>query len=140
MVEADVHYPTEINLLFDAMRKVITLSAQLCEDCGFTDWRQHAYNVRHAKRHMRTTQNKKGSKAKSPEQQEKNAALIVQAHRQYLDVAQQYLSKARQTLVQLQSAGFADVLHVARQLEIEGFMSMRIVKSTRLSAASSRVK
>jgi len=122
VVETDVHYPTDINLLFDAMRKVITLSAQLCEDCGFTEWRQHAYNVRHVKRHMRTAQNKKRSKAKSPEQQEKNAALIVQAHRQYLDVAQQYLSKARQTLVQLQSAGFADVLHVARQLEIEGFM------------------
>ena len=122
VVETDVHYPTDINLLFDAMRKVITLSAQLCEDCGFTEWRQHAYNVRHVKRHMRTAQNKKRSKAKSPEQQEKNAALIVQAHRQYLDVAQQYLSKARQTLVQLQSAGFADVLHVVRKLEIEGFM------------------
>jgi hypothetical protein len=65
VVETDVHYPTDIKLLFDAMRKVITLSAQLCEDCGFTEWRQHAYNVRHVKRHMRTAQNKKRSKARS---------------------------------------------------------------------------
>ena len=65
MVETDVHYPTDINLLFDAMRKVITLTAQWCECRGISEWRQHAYNVRHVKRHMRTAQNKKRSKAKS---------------------------------------------------------------------------
>jgi IS5 family transposase len=122
VVETDVHYPTDINLLFDAMRKVITLSAQLCAECGFTEWRQHAYNVRHVKRHMRTAQNRKRSKARSPEQQQRNAALIVQAHQQYLDVAQQYLDKTRHTLMLMQSAGFADVLHVVMKLEIEGFM------------------
>ena len=122
VVETDVHYPTDINLLLDAMRKVITLSAQLCEDCGFTEWRQHAYNVRHVKRHMRTAQNKKRSKARSPEQQQKNATLIVQAHQQYLGVAQQYLDKARQTLIAMQSQGFANALGVVKKLEIEGYM------------------
>ena len=122
VVETDVHYPTDINLLFDAMRKVITLSAQMCEDSGFTEWRQHAYNVRHLKRHMRTAQNKKRSKARSQEQQEKNAGLIVQAHEQYLGVAQQYLNKAGQTLAQMASQGFADLLDVVKRLEIEGFM------------------
>ena len=122
MVETDVHYPTDINLLFDAMRKVITLTAQMCDGCGFTEWRQHAYNVRHVKRHMRTAQNKKRSKAKSPQQQEKNAGLIVQAHEQYLGVAQQYLSKARQTLAQMASQGFADLLDVVKKLEVEGYM------------------
>ena len=34
VVETDVHYPTDINLLLDAMRKVITLSAQWCESRG----------------------------------------------------------------------------------------------------------
>lgn len=122
VVETDVHYPTDINLLFDAMRKVITLTAQLCDGCGFSEWRQHAYNIRHVKRHMRTAQNKKRSKARSPEHQERNAALIVLAHRQYLDVAQQYLNKARNTLMLMQSQGFADALHVVKKLEIEGFM------------------
>ena len=122
VVETDVHYPTDINLLFDAMRKVITLTAQMCDDCGLTEWRQHAYNVGHVKRLMRTAQNKKRSKAKSPEQQEKNAALIVQAHQQYLDVAQRYLNKARQTLMLMQSQGFADALDVVKKLQIEGFM------------------
>ena len=30
VVETNVHYPTDINLLFDAMRKVITLIANVC--------------------------------------------------------------------------------------------------------------
>ncbi len=122
VVETDVHYPSDINLLFDAMRKVITLTARLCDRCGFTQWRQHAYNVRHVKRIMRTAQNKKRSKAKSPQQQEKNAALVKQAHQEYLAVAQQYLSRARQTLILIENQGFADAWDVVKKLEIEGFM------------------
>src|ERR1022692_305784 len=63
VVETDVHYPTDINLLYDAMRKIITLTARWCEEHDISDWRQHAYNVRHLKRHMRAAQNKKRSKA-----------------------------------------------------------------------------
>jgi len=105
------------------MRKVITLTAQWCDDLGLSDWRQHAYNLRQVKRLMRTAQNKKRSKAKSPEQQEKNAALIVAAHQEYLAVSQAYLDKAGQTLVMIAAQGYADALDVAKQLEIEGFMA-----------------
>ena len=37
-------------------------------------------------------------------------------------MAQQYLNKARQTLIEVQSQGFADALDVVKKLEIEGFM------------------
>ena len=59
VLETHVHYPTDINLLLDAMRKVITLTAQWCEGLDMSDWRQSAYNLRHVKRLMRTAQNKK---------------------------------------------------------------------------------
>src|ERR1700738_1249696 len=36
VVETNVHFPTDINLLLDAMRKVITLSADLCERYGLS--------------------------------------------------------------------------------------------------------
>ena len=36
VVETHVHYPTDINLLLDAMRKVITLTAQWCELRGLS--------------------------------------------------------------------------------------------------------
>ncbi len=122
VVETHVHYPTDINLLYDAMRKVITLTAQWCDSREVSDWRQHQYNVRHLKRLMRTAQNKKRSKAQSEEQQNKNKALIVEAHQAYLDVAERYLNKAQATLARLERSGYRDEFDVLRKLQIEDFM------------------
>lgn len=122
VVETDVHFPTDINLLFDAMRKVVELTARLCEERGLSDWRQSAYNVRHIKRLARSAQNRKRSKAQSQAQQDKNKALIIEAHQEYLDVAQRYLSKAQDTLAMLETKGFTSELEVVCKLEIEGFM------------------
>jgi hypothetical protein len=36
VVETDVHYPTDINLLLDAVRKVIRLIGVLCSGAGMT--------------------------------------------------------------------------------------------------------
>lgn len=123
VVETDVHYPTDINLLYDALRKVITLTSQWCEERGLTDWRQHAYNIGHVKRAMRTAQNRKRSKAQSEAQREKNAALVITAHQDYLDVARRYLNKAKGTLTRLEQRGFVSEIDVLRKLEIEGFMA-----------------
>jgi transposase, IS5 family len=122
VVETDVHYPTDINLLYDAMRKGVELTARLCESHGMSHWRQHAYNVRHLKRLMRAAQNRKRSKARSEEQKDKNNALIIKAHQEYLDVAQRYVSKAQDTLGMLDKRGWASDLDVVCKLEIEGFM------------------
>jgi transposase, IS5 family len=132
VVETNVHYPTDINLLYDAMRKVITLTARWCEQRQVSHWRQHRYNVKHLKRLMRRAQNKKRAKAKSAEGQQKNAALVVTAHQAYLDVAQHYLDKAQATVARL-GAGSADEFDVIRKLEIEGFMrhAIRQIDQTR---------
>ena len=122
VVETDVHYPTDINVLNDAMRKVITHTAQLCEEHELSDWRQHAYNVRHIKRLMRSAQNKKRSKAKSEEQKKKNEVLIVKAHQELLDVAEHYLEKAKDTIALLEQRGFTGEFDVLKKMEIEGFM------------------
>lgn len=122
VLETDVHFPTDINLLCDAMRKVITLTAQWCVDLGMGGWRQHKFNVNQVKRSMRTAQNKKRSKAKAPEQVERNQALVIQAHEDYLAVAQTYLDKARQTLATIEARSMCNVLDVLRKAEIDGFM------------------
>jgi hypothetical protein len=121
VVETNVHYPTDINLLYDAMRKVITLTAQWCEQRQVSDWRQHRYNVRHLKRLMRGAQNKKRARAQAEERQKQNAALVVEAHQAYLDAAVHYLDKAKATLAKLDKSS-ADEFDMLRKLEIEGFM------------------
>ena len=133
VVETDVHFPTDISLLFDAMRKVVELTARLCESSGASDWRQYAYNIRQIKRKMRTAQNRKRSKAQSEAQKQKNQALIIEAHQEYLDVCQHYLSRAQDTLAMLAQCGFTNERAVLDQLEIEGFMrhAVRQIDQTR---------
>ena len=118
MVETKVHYPTDINLLNDAMRKIITLTGRWREHKQVSDWRQHQHNVRHLKRLMRKAQNTRRSKAKAEEQKQKNAALTQEA---YLDVAECFLNKAQATVTKLEAIS-VDEYDVMRKLEIEGFM------------------
>jgi len=56
VVETNVHYPTDTNLLFDAIRKTIQICAELSSDLGLTEWRQSAYNIQQFKRSYRKIQ------------------------------------------------------------------------------------
>ncbi len=71
---------------------------------------------------MRTAQNTKRSKSKSPDKVRKNQTLIVRAHQDYLDVSSDYLNKARQTLALLEKPGLTGALDLARKAQIEDFM------------------
>ena len=102
VVETHVHFPTDISLLFDATRKVISLISDLCNKYGLTDWRQSEYNIRLIKRLMRSAQNKKRSKAKDEDKKTEREALIVEAHQVYIDTAQGYVVKAIATLLVLE--------------------------------------
>jgi IS5 family transposase len=98
VVETDVHYPTDINLLFDAMRKVITLLARVCATLGLSEWRQSAHNIRKLKRLYRKAQSLKRFQAKKKERVEQKRERIACAHREYTDAAEAYLEKAKSTL------------------------------------------
>ena len=50
VVETDVHFPTDTNLLLDAIRKVIGISTDLATEYGLEGWRQHRYHQRQFKR------------------------------------------------------------------------------------------
>jgi hypothetical protein len=102
VVETDVHYPTDINLLWDAIRKLIELMAVLCTTLGMTDWRQSAYQLRQFKKLFRQVQRLKHSTAKDPQIRAAKQEAVRQAHRDYLDAAETLLSRVRETLWTLQ--------------------------------------
>jgi hypothetical protein len=56
VVETDVHFPTDINLLWDATRKVVVLTHRMCEEAQIAGWRQASYLLRSVKRKFRTVQ------------------------------------------------------------------------------------
>ena len=104
-METNVHYPTDINLLFDAMRVVITFAGTLCGRCGLTEWRQNKYNVRKIKSLYRKAQQLKRSTSKVPEKKAKRVKLIIAAHQEYIDVSDAYLNKIRNTIKVAKNGG-----------------------------------
>ena len=61
VVETDVHFPTDINLLYDAIRKTIECSAQISDKLSLKGWRQSKYNLRRLKKLYRRIQRLKRS-------------------------------------------------------------------------------
>ena len=56
VVETDVHFPTDINLLWDAIRKTLQLTHRLCKLTGQNGWRQITHFLKKVKAQYRTIQ------------------------------------------------------------------------------------
>jgi len=98
VLETHVHYPTDINLLYDAVRKVIQLTAQLSKKHQLSDWRQYVYNVKQVKKQMRIVQKKKRATGKSEVQKAKCEQAMKQAHQELIELGQYFLNKSEKTL------------------------------------------
>ena len=98
VVETDVHYPTDINLLFDAIRKVISLIVYFCGGLGITDWRQSKHQLKKIKRLFRKCQNLRHSSSKNPEKKAERQKLIIEAHEAYIELIQSSLEKVKTTM------------------------------------------
>src|ERR1035438_3213163 len=90
VVETHVHYPTDINLLWDAIRKTIEISADLCQAHGLTDWRQSAFNLRQFKKLYRHAGKLKRSASQDEVKRQDKEAAVCEAHRVYLEQARVY--------------------------------------------------
>ena len=101
VVETDVHYPTDLNLLWDALRILIRLIAGLCEELGILGWRQSAYQLRQLKKLYRQVQRLKHSTSQDPGKRAAKQEAVRQAHRAYLEAAEALLARVRATRVHL---------------------------------------
>lgn len=97
VVETDVHYPTDIGLLLDALRKAILLVGRWSEAAGQTEWRQYRYNINQCKRLVRTAQRCKRRKNDAQNQ----PTAVQQAHQDLLKVARGYLAKLQHSETEL---------------------------------------
>ena len=107
VVETDVHFPTDINLLFDAMRKIIVLIIALCDNLALPGWRKGDYNIKKVKRYFRKAQQLKRSTSKEARKKATREQLIIDAHLAYLELAESLINKARKTIVSISSPGIA---------------------------------
>ena len=116
VVETDVHYPTDTNLLFDATRKMISLIAIICSEIGVTTWRQSHHNILKVKRLLRGIQRLKRSTSKDEAQKQKREQFIVSEHQNYITACQGFVSKAIETIRILRELG---VLSAAQDLRLD---------------------
>jgi len=97
VLETDVHFPTDINLLFDSIRKIVCIIAFLADEFGLSGWRKFKNNIRHVKRLHRRTQKLKKSTSKNETKKAQREQLIIDAHQEYIDLVRSYILKAVET-------------------------------------------
>ena len=94
VLETDVHYPTDINLLLDAVRKIVFLIGTLCNDLGITDWRQYKHIFKKIKKQFNFVRKLKRSSSQNPEKKAQRKQLIIDAHLAYVDMVETYVQRA----------------------------------------------
>jgi len=122
VVETDVHYPTDTNLLFDAMRKMISLIAIICSDIGITAWRQSHHNITKVKRLLRGIQRLKRSTSKAEAKKQKRNQFIVSEHQNYINVCQGFVLKAKETIGILRELGILSMSQDLRLSVVEQYI------------------
>jgi transposase, IS5 family len=127
VVETNVHYPTDINILFDAIRKMIVLIMQICGHLDISEWRQGKHLIRKAKKCYRIAQKLRHAASKDPVKKAEREQLIIQAHAAYIDLAQSYVDRINATLSAIQHFDIIThfrieqlreyILHAERQID-----------------------
>jgi len=122
VVETDVHYPTDTNLLYDAIRKMIKLIAIVCFETGITAWRQSDYNIKTVKRLLRGIQRLNRSTSKDEAKKQKRDQFIIDKHLDYIDICQGFVLKAQGTIQILRELGILSAFQDFRLSIVEHYI------------------
>ena len=96
VVETDVHYPTDTNLLFDAIRKIIEIMMDIPIEVGNSDWRQGRYLIKKFKRLLRQIESmRKGVRNAKGENKKKQEKKFKKLHKKYLKSSKQIVERAQ---------------------------------------------
>ena len=112
VVESNVPYPTDSNLLLDAIRSIVNKTTKLCDKCGVTSWRQSAYRLRSLKNLMRKATSLKRSTSKDKDQQEKRQLMIEITYTNFISESKILLEKSKSTLDKLPENDLMSTLEI----------------------------
>ena len=98
VLKTDVHFPTDTNLLYDAIRVLIRDCVYWSRDYALPEWRQHQCNLRRFKTLYRKIQKLRHSASKDESKQQAKEAKICEAHQAYIDLAQFYLDRVARSV------------------------------------------
>lgn len=117
-LESNVHFPTDLNLLWDSIRKVIDIFAYLSVNYDVKGWRKDKYWRRVLKGVFRISArvHKGGGKNKGA-----RLKTVVSA---YLNLSKSLLDKTLKSIDGLSAAGVGDIKFVAKLMELDYYKEM----------------
>jgi hypothetical protein len=122
VVETDVHYPTDLTLLRDAVRKIVTICGRASAERGWSEWRQYQHNARAFKRKSHKIAKLKRSSARDEALREARNQEIQAAHRDYIEEAQAYLERAGETRKKLEKEAESNLVLAIELKELARFV------------------
>jgi hypothetical protein len=120
VVETDVHFPTDINLLLDAIRKVLFLIGYEFNRLGISEWRQYGHVYKKIKKRFNRANKFKRSTSKNPDKKALIDQQIKDAHTVYVDLVESYIDRARESIGILNGMG---IENIARIMVIEKYIA-----------------
>jgi transposase, IS5 family len=105
VLKTDVHFPTDTNLLYDAIRTLIHVCAKWHAQHVLPGWRNHESNRRQFKRLYRKLQKLKHSTSKNEDKKAAKELEIKQAYQDYIDLAGCYFERT-QTSIEVLKNGY----------------------------------
>jgi IS5 family transposase len=90
VVDTNIHYPTEANLLGDGLRKILDVAKDVQELLPVEGWRQQDYWRKHLKKALRHVN--RACRSKGP----KRERTVQRAYRALYELTEQLLAKGRQ--------------------------------------------
>ena len=118
VVETNIHYPTDINLLFDAMRKAIKGIAKLYNKQNKNEWRQSEYNIKCIKKSYRIAQQSKKGGSKDPDKKHEKQK---KAHFEYIALCEYHLNRIHISRNELQNADNLALPDIALLNEVKSY-------------------
>jgi len=119
VVKTNVHYPTDINLLFDAMRKVLIAIMFLCDQLCLPGWRKGIFNLKKVKKLFITAQRLKHSSSKNEDKKKERKQVIIKAHSAYIELCETIIIKIKAAIASISSE---DVKILTIILQINGYI------------------
>jgi hypothetical protein len=97
VVKTDIHFPTDISVLLDAVRKMMNVSVALADLNTLSGWRQSGYHQRQFKKQYRKVQRLRHSNSKDEKKKAQKAEEILDEYRLLLNMAESLIARAELT-------------------------------------------
>ena len=127
MVETDVHFPTDINLLYDAVRKSVELTARLCADYGVPGWRQSNSLLEKLRKQLHFCEKRKHSTSKKPEKQARKEEEMKRAHSDYLTASIRLMDRMTDSAVAVLCQAAGNAMATATVAAITGLTDSNVM-------------